>query len=311
MTTRDHSSAELGALINDALELLQARTRRSGQMILPDQPLPSLFERCHQIVARSERRGSVPVRTLHHLACTGGTLISRCLAAMPNIRLLSEVDPLNQQTGKAQFAPSDVVRLSRFAARPVTMEKEVDIFLGGLRVVMEDSTASGLTLVLRDHPHSMFHNDLAPKERPTLREMLQGKFPLLSAVTVRHPLDSYLSLCTQGWNRHFSPNTLNEYCLRSHRFLDRHDDLALFRYEDFISAPEEAMQGLCDVLSLTYNPDFPQLFQALKLSGDSGRKGMEIKLHPRRQIPDEIGVQLPKSAAYAALCERLGYLPDA
>ena len=31
------------------------------------------------------------IRTIHHLACTGGTVISKCLASMPDITLVSEI----------------------------------------------------------------------------------------------------------------------------------------------------------------------------------------------------------------------------
>ncbi len=37
-----------------------------------------------------------PIRIIQHLSCTGGTLISKFLAAMPNVVLLNEVNPLSQ-----------------------------------------------------------------------------------------------------------------------------------------------------------------------------------------------------------------------
>ena len=35
-----------------------------------------------------------PIRVVHHWACSGGTIISRSLAQLPNVVLLSEVHPL-------------------------------------------------------------------------------------------------------------------------------------------------------------------------------------------------------------------------
>lgn len=308
MIPKNRSPAEFRALVDEALELLRGRERSvSGRDLLPDQPLPSLLDRCHQIVARSTRRDPVLIRTLHHLACTGGTLISRCIAAMPNVRLLSEVDPLSPLMGSVTFVPSDVIRLSRYASRPVTTETEIKIFLAGLEAVLHDSRREGLDLVLRDHSHSMFNHSASSLDRQTLREMVRDLAPLRSLLTVRHPLDSFLSLVKMGWHKHFQPETLEEYCKRYGQFLNRHDDLVPMHYEDFVEAPEERMRWICTELDLAYDDSFLHTFQAVTMSGDSGRKGDSIRHHPRRPVPDEIAVQIPKSAAYAALCDQLGY----
>jgi len=50
-----------------------------------------------QRIARLLRHPDRPlIHTLHHLACTGGTVLSKCLAAMPRVALVSEVNPLNR-----------------------------------------------------------------------------------------------------------------------------------------------------------------------------------------------------------------------
>ena len=51
-----------------------------------------------QVKTREHRQQTRPqgkplLRTIHHLACTGGTVISKCLAAMPDVALISEVNP--------------------------------------------------------------------------------------------------------------------------------------------------------------------------------------------------------------------------
>ena len=45
-----------------------------------------------------------PIRSVHHLACTAGSLISRCIAALPNVVLLSEIDPLSRMQAAASGA---------------------------------------------------------------------------------------------------------------------------------------------------------------------------------------------------------------
>lgn len=297
-------------IIDEALKLLKSRTSTvTGEDLLPGHPLPSLLERCRLMVEETSRRGDTQIRTVHHLACSGGTLISRCIAAMPNVRLLSEVDPLSPLMKHISFVPSDVVRLSRLAARPVPRETEIGIFLAGLNEVLRDSRDNGFDLVVRDHPHSMFHHGSDVPDRPTLREILQDVATIRSIVTVRHPIDSYISLCEMEWDQHFSPSTLDEYCRRYDLFLDRHRDFAIIRYEDFIAEPAVSMQRLCAVLDLAYVDTFAQTFPAIKLSGNSGRGGQVLIAHPRRPIPEATAVERLTSKAYAKLCGRLGYDP--
>ncbi|MEA5392276.1 hypothetical protein VB738_13520 [Cyanobium gracile UHCC 0139] len=56
------------------------------------------------------------VRTLHHVACSGGTLISRYLAALPDVVLLSELNPANRYGADAGVAGLWALRLA--AAKP-------------------------------------------------------------------------------------------------------------------------------------------------------------------------------------------------
>ncbi|MDR7125932.1 sulfotransferase [Pseudotabrizicola sp. 4114] len=307
MSRPDPRRQELHDTIRSTLTLLNARLADRPKRDLPAQALPSLLERCRQMTEDTARRGPPPVRLVHHLACTGGTLISRCLAALPNVRLLSEVDPLSQINEKVMFVPTDIVRLSRKASRPVSSEVETQIFRAGLEVVRQDCRNLGLDLVLRDHSHGAFDFGSYRPDRPTLREMLQDHMPLRSLVTVRHPLDSFLSLVKMGWDKHFVPATLDEYARRYHLFLDRHDAFDMLRYEDFLEDPRAHLRQACATLDLTYSDGFTELFQAFTLSGDSGRSSGRIGARPRQPIPDQMEDQRQKSENYAKLCARLGY----
>lgn len=293
--------------IEDALDLL----RGAGTVADADRTeglaraLPGLLEQARAMA------GPPPVpamRSIHHFACTGGTLISRCIAAMPNIQVLSEVDPLSRMSPNQLFQPTDLIQLTQQAPRPAPPEAVVDIFLGGLRSLADTARRTGLRLVLRDHAHSHFCTGAAPADRPTLREILARDYTVRALVTVRHPLESYLSLLENGWIE-FEPATLEEYARRHAAFLDRHDDVALLRYEDFLADPEAGMQRACEVLDLVYDPQFRDTFPAIRLSGDSGRRGDVIEPRPRRPVPDPVAAETGESPSYAALCARLGYDP--
>jgi hypothetical protein len=141
-------------------------------------------------------------------------------------------------------------------------------------------------------------------------DYLNPHYGLLSVVTVRHPLDSYLGLLAQQWENQFSPSTLEEYSRRYLAFLDRYTHLPLRRYEDFCRDPEAFMEELCGLLDIAYSAEFLQHFGGITLSGDSGRKNLDqIALRPRRPIPDEVARELESSQAYGLLLQRLAYGP--
>nr|WP_242478559.1 sulfotransferase [Rubrivivax gelatinosus] len=139
--------------------------------------------------------------------------------------------------------------------------------------------------------------------------MLPPDLPVLSVVTVRHPIDSYIALSGNGWIHH-APGTFDEYCRRYQAFLDRHDALPTVRYEDFVERPEPTMRALCELLQLPFREDFVQLFPAIRLTGDSGRGGEQIAERPRRRPPPPLCAELLASHEVGPLCARLGYAPS-
>lgn len=250
-----------------------------------------------------------PVRTIHHFACSGGTLISKAVAALPRTVLLSEIDPLSDilLPIAGDFTPTDMLRHLRRSRFPHAQEVIVETFVASVAALQGSLARRGHSLVLRDHPHSLFCLDRIDSEsRPSLLEILQPHLSLRSVVTVRHPLDAFLSLNAQGW-RHFTPFTLDEYSRRYLQFLDRHAGIPIVRYEDFVAAPEATLEQICQHLNLTFDPSALTRISEIHLSGDSGRKGDEIVARPRRDIPEDIAEQRGKISAYTDLCDRFHY----
>ncbi|MFD2113976.1 sulfotransferase [Thiorhodococcus fuscus] len=305
------SAADFVAAIDSALGLLQDYADQSGPSDAKAlaQPLPSLLEQCQTLLAEAEVQEPPPVRTLHHLACTGGTLISRCIAAQPNTQVLSEVDPLSPFV-PGGFLPTDLIGLSRFSSRPADQETQIQLFLAGLRVLYDQTTRDGQHLILRDHSHGHFNFSDTVQERPSLREIVSRAFPVKSLISVRHPFDSYLSLQDTGWVQHFTPPTLDEYAKRYHAFLDTYRHCERIRYEDFVADPEAIMQKICNALVLGYSPDFPDTFYAIELSGDSGRRGDVIGPRPRRTHPQTLEQEARDSESFMNLLTRLDYSLD-
>ena len=298
--------------LEDALALLREHGP-TGDAAPPAEPLPSLLERCEALVAEAASAGPEPLRTVHHFACSGGTLICRCIAALPNTVLLSEIDPLSTnrtaEPGGARFAPTDLILQLRQSRHPVDPAMLVAVFRAGLDRLHGLLAAEGRHLVLRDHPHSRFCTDVDAAARPGLRDMLRPDHRLLSVVTVRHPLESFLSLEAADWV-HFSPATLEDYARRYHAFLDDHADLPVIRYEEFLADPETVLSGICARLALPFDRLALTLQAGLVLTGDSGRAGGTIAPRPRRPIPEPLRAQMTDSPSYEQLCTRLDYDPS-
>ncbi len=274
-----------------------------------DQALAQMLGAIEDALALTGRAAApppAPVRTLHHFACTGGTLVAKCVAALPSVQLLSEVDPLSRYAPPGDFTPTDMVLLLRRSSQGVSDELLAELFAAQLRVLHADAARRGLHLVLRDHAHSQFCHGRLVEPRPTLRELVPAGLPLRSLVTVRHPLDSFVSLARAGW-LHFEPRSVDAYCRRYHAFLDRHAGLPVLRYEDFVSAPQPAMQALCRALALDFDPRFAERFGQFRLSGDSGRSGETIAPRPSHPEAVALEAEAARSEAFRQLVQRLGY----
>jgi len=287
----------------EALALLAANGR----------PEPERDERAaiSQVTTREHRQQTRPqgkplLRTIHHLACTGGTVISKCLAAMPDVALISEVNPFNRSG--SNFEPTNPLLLLERSYRPLSTDEILEDFSRQIQQAYQICERDDVDLVIRDHSHSDFCIGTEPSTTCPIADYLGGDYELLSAMTVRHPLDSYLGLLAQGWHKQFTPSSLDEYCRRYMAFLDRYASLPVLRYEDFCSQPAEFMKNLCDILQVGYSDSSLGRFGAVTLSGDSGRKGIKtIELRPRREVPEQVQVEIDSSGQYGELVGRMGY----
>jgi hypothetical protein len=137
------------------------------------------------------------LRLVHHMARSGGTLISRCLGCMSGVLLLSEIHPL----GTAQFNP--LVQAQRWYGL-LSSQDLLDLrargriaFADAIELIHRRASDSGQRLVLRDWSHLDFTGVpfiAKPAYRLLTADALKGRFDLRQICTVRHPLDQWLSL---------------------------------------------------------------------------------------------------------------------
>lgn len=288
----------------DALEAASPTIQRRGT--------PTLKAVHAQIVSlQGERQDHAPqaLRSLHHFACTGGTLITKALAAMPNTVAFSEIDPLSTlhlRGQKRPFFPTDLLADLHYSPRPTPMQVRIDAFQAALNSMNRNMAAQGSYLLIRDHAHSQFCTMQVADDRPTVHAVLSQVAPVLSAVTVRHPLESYMSLQKNKWV-HFTPGTFEQYCVRYLAFLDAYKGIEIVKYEDFVADPQATAAKLCALLKLPFNPEFEGHMSLIHLSGDSGRSGAKIAPRDRRPVSAFLRAEANLSSTYSALCNRLAY----
>ncbi len=248
------------------------------------------------------------IRLVQHLSCTGGTIICKCLAGMPNVSLLSEVHPLSQLhvSDRPKFAPTDLTYLALLSKLPFIDELSKKIFKADVDVIAKHTAQTGKYLIIREHSHSDYLVGGSPGDAGIIKTLLQEDHQLLCILTVRHPVDSYLSLISTNW-LHFEPATFDEYCRRYLIFIEHNKEVPLYRYEDFVDDPASVLLHMCKSLALPFNEDFQDIFDMNRLSGDSGRVSNIIEKRTRRSFKKEFETELNESTNYRELCDRLDY----
>ena len=248
-----------------------------------------------------------PIRTIHHLASSGGTIISRCLAAMPSVVLLSEVHPLEVRPNV--FNPYDPLQefLGRYGGLAMSEADVAAVFSERIRLIAERCEQEDRTLVLRDHSHADFF--MGAPYGPRLLASLRDVRPVKSVVTVRDPLDMFLSMRASG----FIPAETDFETVCGHylAFLDTYAKVTCFRYEDFARDPDAWLAEFCGHLAIPYDDAYRDRFASVRLTGDSGRgRSLSgIGEVPRRPIPSDDLPGVFSSPTYRVLCERLDYRP--
>ncbi|HCE2178911.1 TPA: hypothetical protein NGT44_002469 [Vibrio parahaemolyticus] len=294
--------------LDSALELLES-SEQIKQLNLPQvlgAPMvdtESLLARCDQICEK-HRQEKPTIRIIQHLACSGGTLISKCISAMPNVYLLSEVHPytdLATGAGKPKYAPSDIISLTKYAGIPNQRELASQLFKQSVDQVYQHVDNQGGILVLRDHTHADFNTQEPIPKKSAIVELLEDDYEIKSALTLRDPIDSYASLVKNGWV-HFEPKQFDEYCRRLLLLLKQFSPEQIFKYEDFLKAPQEQMQAICNALDLPFDVTFGDVFGMFKVTGDSGRSS-DVIGERQRIAPEKLIQESHKSKFYQKFLE--------
>ncbi len=261
--------------------------------------------------ATASRAARPTLRLIHHMARSGGTLISKCLGCMAGVVLLSEIHPL----GTNQFNP--LIQAQRWFGLLSSQDLH-DLkargrvgFADAIELIRRRAEDCSQRLVIRDWSHLDFTGVpfvAKPAHRLLTAEALKARFELVQVCTVRHPLDQWLSLSklavVQG------RLTLAGYLAGYRRFAEVASSIGFQRFEDFTADPERAMRALSATLQLRYDRGFMERWRDYTfVTGDvaGGRGGGQIQPVPRRPAAPDLLAALAADADYQASLELLGY----
>lgn len=263
----------------------------------------SLLERC-EIACSEHEHKKPPLRIIFHMACSGGSLISKCLSAMPNVFLLSEVHPHSYRhlPEHAQFLPSDIATLAKQGNIPDSDKLAKEIFIDSIKKTYRHVEEQGGTLILRDHSHSDFCVGSTFAEKSIIVEILSEHFDIIPLVTLRNPIDSYAALVANFW-LHFEPNDFDAYCGRVNQFLSQFELHQIIAYESFVEEPQQVMKHMCEKLLIPFDDMFEEFFDIYSVTGDSGRTSGTITPRKRRVLGDGLIQQITNSNEFIKICK--------
>lgn len=307
MTRQVKNLKHLQSEIDSALSLINNKGKSLDNIGVPKSGLiagtQSLLERCENVV--NKKKSEKPVlRVIHHLACSGGTIFSKCIAAMPNVFLLSEAHPFTPIISKdnPKFSPTDIPSLAKFAQVPNIEKLSEELFRENLKRLNEHVSSNGGHLVVRYHSHSDYNTTNKIPEANRFKELMSEYFDVRQVLTIRDPIDAYTSLKKNGWV-HFEPQTFDEYCRRYLVHLNHFEEAEIFRYEDFVESPSVTLKNVSEKMGIEFDDSFGFLIGLFKLTGDSGRKSDLISKR-NRLVSSDVVKELSSSPNYIQICSR-------
>ncbi|TAG96961.1 MAG: hypothetical protein EAZ18_03895 [Oscillatoriales cyanobacterium] len=253
-----------------------------------------------------------PLRIIHHLSKSGGTIISRCLGCMQDIILLSEVHPLNSEVNRypLQQAYCWFNLLTTEEIQAINPEGSIS-FADSIKLIYQKGQEKNQTLVLRDWNHLDFFGIpyTAPTHILSTNQALQKQFHLLEVATVRHPIDEWYSMQRLPDLRHIS---LEDYLTGYLNFIESCHGMTFIHYEDFACFPEKTMQTICQILDINYDADFIQNWVNYKTITGSSKELHKVtkiilKSYPRN--PEILGL-FQANKNYQEIVAFLKYDPE-
>ncbi len=263
------------------------------------------------------------ISVIYSLARSGGTLISRCIGCASDNVILSEVNPRFSWFNPLVQAWEWYGLLTDDDMQALKSNDRLR-YIDAILIISERCRQKGLNLVIRDWTHIDFtpgDYPVDPVYQATQDIVLRDHFDIRKISITRHPLDAYLSVCQVPRMK----DTLTS-AVYMHSFLKYAEfahSIGFIRFEDFCRQPKPVLQKICGTLNISYADDFESRYHTFtKVTGEiyskndtetitgeapKERRQHEIKLPPRRAVPERLERELQSNTDYTRILDLLGY----
>ena len=186
---------------------------------------------------------------------SGGTLLAKCLEAMGEVFVLSEVHPQYVTGGNL---------ISQVKKR-LDVEINDEQYIDQLKTLSAYLKKVGKTLCVRDWsfidftPHPI--NGNTPSNKLMHYDLLKAHFDVECFAVIRNPIDIWISRKCPPRFFEIYPNYIRELKASS---------VPIFKYEAFCKRPKKVMKDICNAVKLRYNEGFLNAFNSIDIQGDKG-----------------------------------------
>ena len=219
-------------------------------------------------------------------ARSGGTLLNQCIGSLPDVIMMSEVNPLGGGSGRG---PVHYQTVKDQAKHWYNIEIESDNYSSGIIELGDYCTFKKKHLVVRDWTFINFvpreENKWEPPERLLALEQLENISEVIPFAFIRDSIDIWISRNLPPANEFF-----RQYLNYVRELVNR--DIKTFKYEEFCRYPSYVLREICNFTGLEYSDSYNNYLTFQKVNGDiqiksksRGSRHKKISLLPRRLMP--------------------------
>ncbi len=219
-------------------------------------------------------------------ARSGGTLLNQCLGLLPNVVILSELNPLGGGAGRKRNKSYRTVWEQ--AKNWYNIDVNSSNFVQEIVDLKKITDARNKRLIVRDWTFVNFnplpHNKNNPSYSLKALKCLKNEIDLIPFAFVRDSIDVWLSRNTPPVEDFFKRylNYVKELIK---------NNIKIFKYEDFCQNPDSILKKMCEYLDIKFSNNYKNYKSFTTVHGDiqslkpsRGRKLNKIKLLPRKKI---------------------------
>lgn len=243
---------------------------------------------------------------IYNFARSGGTLLNKCLASMPNVVMLSEVSRFGGGYGeRGKESPTTV---QQQAEQWYDIRLTSSGFEDGILELHKYCQENNKHLIIRDWSYINFFKNESYNNEPELELGVYHKIPGLAfnhIAFVRDAIDVWISRGMPSVDEFFKKYLLyvNQIKVLGTR---------IFKYEEFCESPEKSLKDICEYIGVEYRDVLPEALSYQKVNGDTQNnpklgQNNKVRRLPRKIIGKERIVRLNNCRAMVACNSVMGY----